>query len=138
MELKNKVVIPDFFDEGKHLYADELGWQPNHKTESHSIVSKEIFECFIVGCRMNLSFYYVDNDTFYGLHTEGNPIEFKILHRDKTRPYIDWQCDGDTHDEGQTLYTFSFEDADKIWDTIKIDGKSLEEVLERSYIMCLN
>lgn len=138
MELTEQIVFPNFFEDGKHLFANQLGWQPNHKSEAHSVVSKEIFDCFIVGCKLNLSFYYVDNDTFYGLHTEGNPIEFKILPRDTSQPFIDWQCDGDTHKDGQVLYSFSFDNIEQIWDTITIDNKSLEEILERSYIMCLN
>lgn len=82
-----------------------------------------------------MSFYYLDNDTFYGIHTEQLPIEFKILPRDKNEPFIGWQCDGDTHEDGEVLY--SFNNADEIWDTVRIDGKTLEEVLERSLILDL-
>ena len=85
---------------------------------------------------LNLAFYYIDNDTFYGIHSEEFPILVKELPRDRTEPYIGWQCDGDTHDEGKVLY--SFDKAEDIWDNVRIDGKPLEEVLERSYIIGLN
>jgi len=49
---------------------------------------------------------------------------------------LGWQCDCDTHDDGQVL--FSFVDAADIWDNVLIDGKRLDEVLERSFITALN
>lgn len=113
-----------------------LGWQEDTIMEAHSFVSKEIFETFVVECGLNFGFYYVDNDTFYGLHTEGIPIEFFIFERDRTQPYIYWQCEVDTHEGGEVLYSFDELTMD-IWDTIKIDGKSLEEVIERSIILVL-
>ncbi len=137
MEKVRKIAIPDFYGEGEHVYEDQLGWQKLQKEESNSLVSRDIFEFEVVKTGFNLSFYYIDNDTFYGLHTEWIPIEFKILPRDRSKKYIGWQCDGDTHRDGEVLY--SFEDQSmEIWDTIKIDGKSLEEVLERSFILALN
>ena len=132
---QRKIAIENFYGEGKHVYADQLGWQPEERKEARTSVSKEIFEYEIVRVGLNMSFYYLDNDTFYGIHTEQLPIEFKILPRDKNEPFIGWQCDGDTHEDGEVLY--SFNNADEIWDTVRIDGKTLEEVLERSLILDL-
>ena len=86
---------------------------------------------------LNLAFYYIDNDTCYGLHTESLPIEFKILPMDKSQKNTCWQCEFDTHDNGEVLFSFD-ELSMKIWDTIRIDGKTLGEVLERSIIMTLD
>lgn len=86
---------------------------------------------------MNLAFYYIDNDTCYGLHTESIPIEFKILPRNHEEEFIRWQCDFDTHQDGKVLYSFD-ERSMNIWDTIHIDGKSLGGILERSIIMTIN
>ena len=133
---QRKIAIENFYGEGKHIYVDQLGWQPEERREARSSVSKEIFDFEIVQVGLNLSFYYLDNDTFYGIHSERIPIEEKELPRDRTEPYIGWQCDGDTHDEGKVL--FSFDKPEDIWDNVRIDGKTLEEVLERSYIMGLN
>ena len=118
------------------MYEDQLGWQPEERREARSSVSKDIFNFEIVEVGLNLSFYYIDNDTFYGIHSGELPIEIKELPRDRTEPYIGWQCEGDTHDDGKVLY--SFDKAEDIWDTVRIDGKTLEEVIERSFIMGLN
>lgn len=131
------IAIENFYGPGKHVYEDQLGWGKEEKREARSFVSKEIFEFEIIRVGFNLAFYYIDNDTFYGLHTERLPIEFKILPRDRSEPYLGWQCEGDTHYDGEVLYSFEEHDM-RIWDIIKIDGKSLEEVLERSFIINLN
>lgn len=133
---QRKIAVHNFYGEGKHIYVDELGWRPEERQEARSSVSKEIFDFEVVEVGLNLAFYYIDNDTFYGIHSEEFPIEVKELPRDRTELYIGWQCDGDTHDEGKVLYTF--DKAEDIWDNVRIDGKTLEEVLERSYIIGLN
>lgn len=137
MEMKRKIVVRNFYGVGEHIFEDQLGWTKFEKMEAHSAVSKDIFEFEIVKVGLNLAFYYVDNDTFYGLHTERIPIELKILPRDKQEEFIGWQCECDTHEEGKVLYSFNKRTME-IWDTIKIDGKELGEVLERSYIVTLN
>jgi hypothetical protein len=131
------IVVKDFFGANEHLYLDQLGWTAREKQEARSFVSKEIFEFEVVKVGLNLAFYYVDNDTFYGIHTERTPIEVKVLPRDiDSSPYINSQCKGDTHVEGEVI--FSCEDRVLLWDGIRIDGKTLEEVLYRSYIITLN
>lgn len=131
-----EVIMRDFWWDGAPLYRDQLGWQKRHKQEARSLVTKEIFDFEIVLVGLNLSFYYVENDTYYGLHTEQEPIEFKLLPRDRTQDYIDLQCIANTHADGEVLY--SFENREDIWDGIKIDGMSLEYVLDHSVILCLN
>lgn len=135
--INRKIVIENFFDKGEHLYEDQLGWSKLEKQEARSFVSKEIFEFEVVTVGLNLAFYYVDNNTFYGIHTECIPIEVKMLPIDNPdSPYINSQCKGDTHVHGEVL--FSFQHREDMWDGIKIDGKSFEEVLSRSYIITLN
>lgn len=128
-----KIVIENFHEDGTPLYEDELGWQAHEKQESGSLVSREIFRVLIEQIGYNLSFYYVDNDTCYGIHRERIPIECKVLPRYRTEKYIESQLEGDTHCGGQIIA--SFDDEHEIWDKLKIDGKSFGEVLERSYIM---
>jgi len=135
-ELDKGIAIANFYGEGEHVYKSELGWRKSHKDEARSLVSREIFDFEVVKVGLNLAFYYIDNDTFYGIHTENTPVEVKILPRDRTKPFLGWQCDCDTHDDGQVL--FSFVDAADIWDNVLIDGKRLDEVLERSFITALN
>lgn len=136
MDSNNRKVVMKEFYKGSPLYEDQLGWTEVEMIEARSVVSREIFRYQVVSVGLNLGFYYLDNDTFYGLHTERIPIEFKILPRDRSVAYIGGQCDGDTHDEGEVLYSFD-KCSMEIWDTIRIDGKSLEEVLERSFIIYL-
>ena len=132
-----KIVVRDFFGDGDHLYEDQLGWSKREKREARSLVSKEIFEYEVVTVGLNLAFYYVDNDTFYGIHTESLPIEVKVLPRDTPDcPYINSQCKGDTHARGEVV--FSCRDSKELWDGVKIDDKTLEEVLNRSLIITLN
>ena len=135
MTQQRKIAIPNFYGLGEHIYEDQLGWDEEAQRSAGSYNSKEIFDMMVVKIGLNLGFYYIDNDTFYGLHTECYPIEFKILPRDRSEEFIGWQCDGDTHNDGEVLA--SFDDEHNIWDNIKIDGKSLEEVLRRSYIITL-
>lgn len=131
------IVVRDFFGNGEHLYLDQLGWTAREKQEARSFISKDIFDFEIVKVGLNLAFYYVDNDTFYGIHTERIPIEVKVLPRNNEAGLcLNSQCKGDTHVEGDVI--FSCDNRDLLWDGIKIDGKSLEEVLNRSYIITLN
>ena len=144
---QRKIVIKDFDGPRQHLYEDMLGWQYDNKEEVKSSVSRVIFEKYVIDWSHNFSFYYVDNDTFYGFHAQGNPIYFKKLARDRSKPYIGWQCDGDPHpNDGEEIlgvYEVPVDSDDEtawrtMWDTIKIDDKSLEEVIQRSYIIFLS
>lgn len=130
-----KIVLRDFYGLGKHIYEDELGWRIDMRKEAGSVVSRNIFFSQVVEVGLNLAFYYLDNDTFYGIHREQYPIECKLLPRDKSEQFLGWQCHADTHEDGEVIA--SFDDANAIWDGWRIDGKSLEQVLNRSYIMGL-
>lgn len=130
-----EIALKDFYGKGKHIYEDEIGWTLSIKREAGSLVSKEIFRNQVVQTGLNLAFYYIDNDTFYGIHREKYPIECKVLPRDRSEESVGWQCRADTHDDGEVIA--SFDDENDIWDNLHIDGKSLEEVIARSYIMGL-
>lgn len=130
---RREVAVRDFYGEGKHIYTDQLGWSDVEKREARSLVSKVIFDFEVVKVRHNLSFYYVDGDEFYGICAEADPIEVKKLERDRSEEFIGWQCEAHAEGDGEVL--FSFEKAEELWDGIVIDGKNLEEVLSRSYIL---
>ena len=86
---------------------------------------------------LNLAFYYPKTDTFYGIHTEVIPVKVKILPRHQEwSDFVGWQCESDTHDEGEEIAVFN--SASEIWDNLRIDGKPFEEVLRESYITALN
>ena len=135
--MDRKVVLRNFFGDGEHLYEDQLGWTRGEKTEARSLVPKEIFDFEVVLVGLNLAFYYVDDGRFYGIHNESIPIKVKILPRDTPEsPYINTQCSGDTHVDGEVI--FSCRDPKELWDGVRIGGKPLGEVLSRSYIITLN
>ena len=135
--MNRTVVINNFFGDGEHLYEDQLGWIKREKTEARYVVSKEIFHFEVVLVGLNRAFYDVYDDRFYRIHNESIPIKVKILPRDTPdSPYINSQCTGDTHVDGEVI--FSCRDPNELWDGVRIDGKSLEEVLSRSYIITLN
>lgn len=148
--LHRRIVIPDFDGPGDHLYEDQLGWQYENFQEVKTNVSRDLFKTYMLKWWHNCGFYYVDNDTLYGFHAEGNPVIFKKLARDRSQPYIGWQIGTiDTHEqEGEEIlgvYEEPEEDDEdlelwflSIWNTLTINGKTLEEVLERSYICYLS
>ena len=135
-QIMRKIALKDFYGEGRHIYEDQIGWDEQNRREARSLVSKEIYDFFVTDMGLNLGFYYIDDDTFYGIHRERYPIQVKILPRNRSEKFVGWQCEADTHDDGEVIA--SFDDENDIWDNLRINGKTLEEVLERSYIMAIN
>ena len=129
------VVIPNFFGEGKNLEMWQLGWQPENRRETKSSVSKKIFQTYVEEGGFNMIFYYVRDENFYGIHAENCPIPvFRFKKELSTYPIYAIE-DQDTHDyySGDILYMIPCDES--VWDTVKIDGRSLEEVLQESYIV---
>lgn len=129
------VVVPDFFGEGQNLEVWQLGWDIEFKIEAKTSVSRKLFEYYVEEHRRNLIFYYVKDGNFYGIHSENCPTPVFVFKKDESGEYPIDQLDGDTHDyaEGKILYEVPCNQ--KIWDIVRIDGKSLEEVLQDSYIV---
>lgn len=135
--LQRKIAIRDYYGKDRHIYEDELGFRKCMKTDARSLVAREVFRYHVEEVGLNLAFYYPHTDTFYGIHTESLPIKVKILPRHREwSDFVGWQCDNDTHDEGEIIAVF--ESASEIWDNLHIDNKNLEEVLRESYITALN
>ena len=137
LNIKRKIAIPDFNGPGRHVYEDEMGWRIEHRREANTAVSRELFEYYVVRVGLNLGFYYMDDDNFYGIHSELIPTDVKRFPQDRSEKYIGWRCECDTHRDGEVIYSFDEPDM-RMWDEIRINGKSLEEVIERSYILALN
>ena len=135
--IKRTIAIEDYYGRGKHIYKDELGFRERMKSEARSLVAREVFRFHVEEVGLNLAFYYPQTDTFYGIHTEAVPIRVKILPRHREwSDFVGWQCESDTHDEGEVIAVFN--SASEIWDNLRIDGKPFEEVLRNSYITALN
>lgn len=136
-KIERIIAIENFRGVGQHVYTDELGFRSDMLKEARTLVAREAFKYHVESVGLNLAFYYPATDTFYGIHTENLPIKVKILPRHREwSDFISWQCDNDTHDDGEVIATF--ETAAEIWDHLVIDGKSFEDVLCNSYITALN
>jgi hypothetical protein len=135
--IKRKIAIKDYYGKDKHIYEDELGFRKRMKSEARSLVAREVFRYHVEEVGLNLAFYYPKTDTFYGIHTESLPIRVKILPKHpEWSDFVGWQCESDTHDEGEVIAVFN--SASEIWDNLRIDNKPFEEVLRCSYITALN
>lgn len=134
---KRIIVIRDFHGPNEHLYEDQLGWRIEDCEDARSNVSREIFECEVVRIGWNLTIYYVDNDTFYQIFGECSPIVMIEPPRDRTKPHILWQTEPCvTPFEGKHIKTFGRDE--DVWDELRIDDKSFDDIIERSYIVELN
>lgn len=131
----HEVVVPDFFGAGQNLEIWQLGWQPENRRETRSSVSKKIFNTYVQEGHFNMIFYYAKDDNFYGIHAEDCPIPVFRFKKEKALHKIYEIENQDTHDyqDGDLLYMIPCDES--VWDTVKIDGKSLEEVLQDSYIV---
>lgn len=139
---KGKVLIEKFYNaEDPAIYEGDLGWTQRDMDDAGFTESSKIFYYHIVEVGLNMSFYYVDDGKFYVIETEKEPnIEVR-------RVYKDPNWDGEylvysvmyaaiTSAPGEILYVLH--NREDIWETVKIGGKSLEEVLARSVIMDLD
>lgn len=128
------IVKENFFDKGEHLYTHQLGWDQEDRRASKSSVSKKIFNYYVVECGTNLIFYNVVDDHFYGIHSERIPIPVFRFKEDPDEKIPILKTSNDTHDfdEGEILGEYS--NPEEIWDKFEINGESLEQILQHSYI----
>ena len=136
-EKNRKIAIPNFFGDGKHVYEDQLGWFEGDRLEARSNVSREIFE-YNMGIGRNLTFYYIENDTFYEFFGELEHVELVKPPRDMTEEYTGWQCCEGSHYPPECELVQSCEADEDIWPNTLIDGKTLDYVLDHSYFVELN
>ena len=136
MKKERKIVLRDFYGDGEHIYEDMLGWIEENKREARSLVSKEIYDFYVTRAGLKLGFYYLDDDNFYGIDVEVWPYKVYRLPRDLSVKHLGYQSPVDNFCDGEEVA--SFDDVNDIWDNLRIHGKTLEEVLERSYIMAIN
>lgn len=135
MTKEPEVLIHNFFGEDQPLLSNQLGWTVDQKRNAKTSVSRKVFEYFVEELQRNLIFFYVKDGNFYGIHSENCPTPVFIFKKDTSEKYLFDQLEGDTHnyDEGEILYMIPCDE--KIWDVVKIEGRSLEEVLQDSYIV---
>lgn len=132
-----EIAIPNYWGNGKHVYRDELGWSDEDRREARSNVSREIFE-YNMSIGRNLTFYFIDNDTFYEFFGELDHIELVKPPRDMNEEDIGWQCDSASHYPTECELVQRYERDEDIWPNTLIDGKSLDYVLDHSFFVELN
>ena len=140
---KNAVVMRNFWRhlDDHNLYESDLGWDDGAVADAMSDDPERIFRYYIDSMGLNMAFYYLEDGEFYNIFNEVLPIE--VRRRPKNR-FWDGQfviessedtCN--THSKkGELIY--STMDEKKIWDELRIGGKSIGEVLKRSVILELN
>lgn len=135
--LDRKIVVPDFYEGGDHVYEDDLGWPEYDRKEARSNVSKEIFNVQVLRRNFNVTFYYVDNDTFYAIIPMDDYVAIVLSPRNRKEKYLGYQCEiCHFPDEGEMVTKVPRDE--RVWENLFIDGKPIEEVLERSYFIDVN
>lgn len=129
------IVARDFFGPGKNLERWQLGWSVDNRIEAKTSVSRKIFEYYVEDGGFNIVFFYLGDGRFYGIHAEECPTPVFRFKKEEAEYLYDQLGNQDTHDydDGEILYNVPCDK--KIWNVVRIDGKSLEEVLQNSYIV---
>lgn len=93
------------------------------------------FKYYVEDLGRNLIYYYLKNRNFYGIHAERCPTPVFRFKKDESEEAVINQLKGDTHDyeDGEIICWVDSEH--NIWDEVRIDCKSLEQVLQCSYIV---
>lgn len=137
MSKERVIAIPDYWGKGDHVYKDELGWSSEDRREARSNVSREIFE-YNMSIGRNLTFYYIENDTFYEFFGELEHVELVKPPRDMSQKDIGWQCDSASHYPPECELVQRYERDEDIWPNTLIDGKTLDYVLDHSFFVELD
>lgn len=141
--MARKLLVENFWRVGnegdRNLYEDDLGWSESAKKAARSDYSEYIFRYWVEDVGLNILFYWLEDKNFYSLKTEKSPIE---LVRIKLNHKWDGECEltkagsdygPTTVSEGTVIQTF--DNPTEIWSNLKINGITLEKVLEQSAII---
>ena len=136
-----KLIISNFWANDPHdLYESDIGWLESDLKGACSDDPERVFRYYIEIVGFNMAFYYIDDGCFYNIFTEQLPVNvYRML------PDPDWDGGyviysaigaGESHYDGEVIYTTN--DVTSIWGELKIGGKPIGEVLERSVILTLD
>lgn len=144
--MERKLIVRNFWREGlfedRDLWEDELGWSDSSKRDAMSDYPEAVFRYFVEIVGLNILFYWVDDNCFYTIETELDPVEVRRIY---PNPRWDGSCTyasagidygPSTCSKGEIIATFADETA--IWDNLRIRGIPIGEVLERSAILTLD
>lgn len=130
---KRKLIIDNWMEYHPFITEDELGWSEECARDALSEDPEKIFEYFRHSF-FSIIFYYVDDGNFYEFFMESTPQKFWRIPKKKDwdGKFVGRQISWENHCEGEVLMEFD-EDSD-LWNTLKIDGVPIGDVLKRSYI----
>ena len=137
-----KLIISNFWANDPHdIYESDIGWLESDFKGACSDDPERVFRYYIETVGFNMAFYYIDDGCFYSIFTEELPIEVKRnreIDPDWDGKYLIRSIIGaaDTHVPGEVIYRT--DDVTTLWGELKIDGKPIGEVLERSVILTLD
>ena len=145
--MDRKIIKKNFWNVGdngdRNLYEEDLGWTSNSFIQdARSDYPEDIFRYYVEMVGLNILFYWVEDENFYTIETEKDPIEIRRIY-----PNPDYTGKSEyskagngpgpsTSSDGEILATF--EDPTKIWNNFTISGVPLAKVFERSVIIDLD
>ena len=137
----DRIIVANFWRTLPHeLTESQLGWTQSDKFGVMSDDPETIFREYVDTMGLNMVFYYVDDGCFYEIFTEQLPVNVYRRTLDPTWDgrYMILSVIGgpSSHYGGELIY--STPDASTLWNELKIRGKSIGEVLERSVILTLD
>lgn len=141
--INDDVIVQNFFrvgaNEDKSIRKSDLGWSKSSMRDAQSDYPETIFRYYVEIVGFNILFYYVIDRQFYTIETEKSPIEVRRIF---ANPNWDGNVelekagiDGrpSTCSSGEVIATF--DDPTEIWDNLTIDGVSIGDVLQDSFIV---
>ena len=146
--MSKKIIKENFWNVGnngdRNLYEEDLGWNSgkNMVEDAQSDYPEDIFRYYVEIVGLNVLFYWAEDENFYTIETEKDPIEIRRIYPNPDYKGIsEYSKAGSglgpsTSSAGEIIATF--DDPTKIWNEMKISGVSLSEVFKRSVIITLD
>ena len=136
VNISRKIAFRDFFESGEHIYEDQLGFNEEARFVARSNVMHDIFVYHLDDLHYDLSFFNLEDENFYFIASLENPMRVVKLPKQEERSrFVYWQCDHEEYEDGELLCTYP--SAEAIWRYLRINGKSLEEILPKAYVLKL-
>lgn len=144
--MNDEILVPNFFKVGydgdKSIKKSDLGWSESTKRDAQSDYPETIFRYIVEIVGFNILFYYIKDHQFYTIETEKKPIEVRRIYPNPT-----WDgkyeinkagLNGEPYTNSDGELIASFDDPTKIWGNLKIEGTTIGDVLENSFIVELD
>ena len=136
-EAQEKIILSNWSPNHPVITSAELGWRKSDYLDAMSRDPEIVFNYFWHNFN-SIVFYYPKDGNFYELFMEGSPFKFWKV---PSNPEWDgkWIVDKiswNEHEEGEVLFTFN--ESANLWSELKVDGKSIGDVIKNSIIAEIN